>query len=111
MSGSSDSYGTYKMSTKAHAYYARNRWYDSVGGRFTTPDPYGGSANLTNLNSWNRYAYVGGDPVNFTDPSGLVVEHGFGTDPRFLQNHRRPMRSNRRQRRVLATAPNWRRLP
>ncbi len=72
MSASSDTYGTYKMSTRANAYYARNRWYDSAMGRFTTPDPYGGSATLTNPNSWNRYAYVGGDPVNFNDPSGLI---------------------------------------
>ncbi len=71
MSASSDTYGTYKMSTRANAYYARNRWYDSAMGRFTTPDPYGGSATLTNPNSWNRYAYAGNDPVNFTDPSGL----------------------------------------
>ncbi len=48
MSASSDTYGTYKMSTRANAYYARNRWYDSAMGRFTTPDPYGGSAKLTN---------------------------------------------------------------
>ncbi len=59
MSASSDTYGTYKMSTRANAYYARNRWYDSAMGRFTTPDPYGGSAKLTNPGSWNRYAYVG----------------------------------------------------
>ncbi len=71
MSGSSDTYGTYKMSTRANAYYARNRWYDSAMGRFTTPDPYGGSASLTNPGSWNRYAYAGNDPVNFNDPSGL----------------------------------------
>ncbi len=73
MSASSDTYGTYKMSTRANAYYARNRWYDSAMGRFTTPDPYAASATLTNPNSWNRYAYVGGDPVNFNDPSGLFM--------------------------------------
>ncbi len=48
-----------------------NRYYDNRVGRFLSPDPYGASAALTNPQSWNRYAYVVGDPVNFRDPSGL----------------------------------------
>jgi RHS repeat-associated protein len=43
----------------------------SVGGRFSQPDPYGGSYNFADPQSFNRYAYVGGDPVNRRDPSGL----------------------------------------
>jgi hypothetical protein len=39
-------------------------------GRFTTPDPNPTSAKLSDPGTWNRYAYVGGDPVNRTDPSG-----------------------------------------
>ncbi len=50
--------------------YADQRYEQPGGGRFMTPDPYGGSANVTDPGSWNRYAYVGGDPVNRTDPSG-----------------------------------------
>jgi RHS repeat-associated protein len=45
-----------------------NRWHS----RFDQPDPYGGSTSLTNPQSFNRYAYVQGDPVNFVDPSGLM---------------------------------------
>ena len=44
-----------------------NRWW----ARFEQPDPYDGSYNLTNPQSFNRYAYVNNDPVNFVDPSGL----------------------------------------
>lgn len=44
-----------------------NRWWS----RFDQPDPYDGSYNLTNPQSFNRYAYVHDDPVSFTDPSGL----------------------------------------
>jgi hypothetical protein len=38
---------------------------------FDQPDPYDGSYNLTDPQSFNRYAYVQNDPVNFVDPSGL----------------------------------------
>jgi len=52
--------------------YANQRYYGRTIGRFLTADPYGGSANPANPQSWNRYAYVQGDPVNANDPSGLV---------------------------------------
>ncbi|MGI8838871.1 MAG: S8 family serine peptidase [Pyrinomonadaceae bacterium] len=44
-----------------------NRWHS----RFDQPDPYDGSYELGDPQSFNRYAYVQGDPVNFVDPSGL----------------------------------------
>lgn len=49
-----------------------NRWWS----RFDQPDPYGGSYNLTNPQSFNRYAYVNNDPVNLVDPLGLDPEGG-----------------------------------
>jgi len=44
-----------------------NRWHS----RFDQPDPYEGSYNLVDPQSFNRYSYVQNDPVNFVDPSGL----------------------------------------
>jgi RHS repeat-associated protein len=52
--------------------YAMNRRYGSSGSRFLQPDPYDGSYNLTNPQSFNRYSYTQNDPVNFVDPTGLM---------------------------------------
>jgi len=46
---------------------SRNTWFS----RFYQPDPYDGSYNLSDPQSFNRYSYVQNDPVNFVDPSGL----------------------------------------
>jgi RHS repeat-associated protein len=52
-----------------------NRWWS----RFDQPDPYGGSYDFTNPQSFNRYAYVQNDPVNYIDPLGLDDEGGLGS--------------------------------
>jgi len=46
-----------------------NRWQS----RFDQPDPYDGSYDFSDPQSFNRYAYVQGDPVNFVDPAGLCT--------------------------------------
>ena len=50
-------------------YYYRARYYDPTIGRFISKDPIEFLAGDTNF-----YRYVGGDPVNFVDPSGLCGE-------------------------------------
>jgi RHS repeat-associated protein len=47
------------------------RQYSSAQGRWMRPDPYGGSMDLSNPQSLNRYAYVTNNPINAIDPSGL----------------------------------------
>jgi RHS repeat-associated protein len=47
------------------------RKLETRSGRWTTPDPYGKSLRVVNPQTFNRYAYVHNDPVNFVDPSGL----------------------------------------
>jgi RHS repeat-associated protein len=47
---------------------AMARSYASSQARFLSPDPSQG--NPSNPQSWNRYSYVGNDPINVTDPSG-----------------------------------------
>ena len=51
-------------------YHLRARDYDPQTGRFRTPDPFSGFLDLPR--TLHKYAYVGGDPVNYLDPSGLI---------------------------------------
>lgn len=53
---------------------AVNRFYNPTWGRFTSPDPYPGVRSLAVPASWNRYAYVEGDPTNSVDPSGQMMD-------------------------------------
>jgi len=49
-----------------------NRNYESVGGRWTTPDPAGLAAvDITDPQTWNRYTYVTNNPLSYVDPLGL----------------------------------------
>jgi RHS repeat-associated protein len=57
---------------EAQLYHYRARAYDPVLGRFLQTDPIGYDDGP------NIYAYVGGDPVNATDPSGLRTPLGDG---------------------------------
>ncbi len=66
-----EKYATYTRDSVTGLDYAMNRYYSSEWGRFTSPDPYGGSASPSSPQSWNRYAYAGNDSVNSSDPSGL----------------------------------------
>jgi RHS repeat-associated protein len=45
--------------------YFGARWYDAESGKFLSRDPI--------RDGWNWHAYVGGDPVNFVDPWGLIA--------------------------------------
>ncbi|MGH9393802.1 MAG: RHS repeat-associated core domain-containing protein, partial [Terriglobales bacterium] len=48
------------------------REYSPIQGRWWTPDPAGLAAvDPNNPQTWNRYAYVGGNPLGFVDRLGL----------------------------------------
>jgi len=69
--GAGFQFATYRSDSATQFYYAQNRYYYSKIARFLTPDPYKSGAKFTSPQSWNRYAYVEGDPVNMYDPAGL----------------------------------------
>ena len=67
-----DSFATYYQDSTGLD-YADQRHYAAGSGRFTTADPYQASAGAADPSSWNRYSYVGSDPVNYNDPVGLFA--------------------------------------
>jgi len=65
-----------------------SRYYDPATGRYIQADPIGLGGG------WNRFAYVGGNPLSYVDSSGLIrlpsdpsgLPSGWALDP----SHRNP---------------------
>jgi RHS repeat-associated protein len=53
--------------------YMNARYYANGIGRFLTSDDFDASASPATPQSWNRYAYVQNDPVNYYDLSGRLL--------------------------------------
>jgi uncharacterized protein RhaS with RHS repeats len=47
------------------------RYYEANLGRFLSSDPDAKSVRPEDPQSWNRYAYVRNNPINYIDPDGL----------------------------------------
>jgi RHS repeat-associated protein len=70
-SGLSYTYAGYRYDSETGLYYVNARYYNPNLGRFLQTDPIGLSGGR------NLYAYVGNDPINLFDPTGLsAAEQG-----------------------------------
>lgn len=74
----------YERDTETGLDFAQARYFSSTQGRFTSPDSLLGS--IGNPQTLNRYAYVGNNPINFSDPTGrmahqMTVSSSAGSNP------------------------------
>jgi RHS repeat-associated protein len=67
----------YQKDDETQLDFAEARYYSNQHGRFTAVDPLLASGKNTNPQTFNRFVYVGSNPLIRVDPDGLVwiVEH------------------------------------
>ncbi len=63
-------YTGHKKDYETNLTYMLARYYSQGYGRFLSPDP-GYDYDQLDPMSWNLYSYVRGNPVKFTDPTGM----------------------------------------
>ncbi|MGD9628005.1 MAG: RHS repeat-associated core domain-containing protein [Pyrinomonadaceae bacterium] len=71
----------YERDIEINLDFAEARYYNPAHGRFTGVDPFGPwvmtdkeKAEFLSLpQRWNRYVYVSGNPLKYSDPTGLYV--------------------------------------
>jgi RHS repeat-associated protein len=56
----------------SHLDYFGARYYASLLGRFTSPDPENAGADLLNPQSWNGYSYALNNPLGLVDLTGMA---------------------------------------
>ncbi len=67
------SFATYWRDSATSLDYADQRYYSNQFRRFMTADRYHSSSGPKQPQSWNRYAYVQGDPINANDTRGMYL--------------------------------------
>jgi len=74
-------YATLDHDAETETDHAQFRQYANEQGHFMSPDPYSGSYDFSNPQSFNRYVYALDNPLSYLDPSGLdcVYDEGGGT--------------------------------
>ena len=70
--------GQERDGSTAQLNYFHARQYSAAMGMFMQPDPGNAGADITRPQSWNAYAYVLGNPLVYTDPSGMGLSSLLG---------------------------------
>ena len=84
LSGALDFTGDFQ-DTLSGLYDFLYRKQSPLQGRWLSPDPAGlGAVDMTNPQSWNRYAYVENSPLNAVDPLGLHDPNELASYDHFL---------------------------
>ena len=68
-----DQYAGLEHDEASFSEHATFRQYSSTQGRWMSPDPYDGSYNPNDPQSFNRYSYVLNNPFRNRDPRGLTM--------------------------------------
>lgn len=71
-SGATNTFTGDESDTESSTFHTDFRQLSASLGRWLRPDPYDGSYDATNPQSFNRYSYVGNSPITDIDPSGLL---------------------------------------
>jgi len=71
----------YERDNESDLDFAEARYFRFEQGRFQSPDPLMASATIGDPQTFNRYAYVSNNPLNFSDPTGMLKESGKKDDP------------------------------
>ncbi len=66
-------YAQLDLDAESGTAHAQQRQDSNAQGRWLSPDPYHGSYQTRNPQSFNRYVYAGNNPLAAADPSGLIA--------------------------------------
>ncbi len=66
-------YAQLDLDAESGTAHAQQRQDSNAQGRWLSPDPYHGSYQTRNPQSFNRYVYAGNNPLAAADPSGLLA--------------------------------------
>jgi RHS repeat-associated protein len=69
----------YQKDVETQLDFAEARMYNNAHGRFTAVDPLLASGQSGDPRTFNRYAYVGNNPMNVTDSTGMSWDQDYNT--------------------------------